>query len=59
MFDILSRVLYNTTRVIARCIMLLDVKRIVNTPEAESPLSFQRTFLMWTSAACVRPFGLS
>ena len=52
MFDILSRVLYNTIRVIARCIMLLDIKRIVNTPGG-------RTFLMWTSAACVRPFGLS
>ena len=57
MFDIPGRVLYNTTRVIARCIMLLDVKRIVNTPGGRIP--FQRTFLMWTSAACVRPFGLS
>ena len=32
MFDKLRRVYYNTTRVIARCAMLLSVKGIINTP---------------------------
>ena len=44
MFDIISRVLYNTTRVIARCIMLLDVKRIVNTPGGRIPFEFSEDF---------------
>ncbi len=32
MFDKRGRIYYNTTRVIARCIMLLSVKGIINTP---------------------------
>ena len=44
MFDIPGRVLYNTTRVIARCIMLLDVKRIVNTPGGRIPFEFSEDF---------------
>jgi uncharacterized protein len=44
MFDILSRVLYNTTRVIARCSMVLDVKRIINTPGGRIPFEFSEDF---------------
>ncbi len=44
MFDIPGCVLYNTTRVIARCIMLLDVKRIVNTPGGRIPFEFSEDF---------------
>ena len=44
MFDIPGRVLYNTTRVIARCSMVLDVKRIINTPGGRIPFDFTEDF---------------
>lgn len=43
-FDNRENVLYNITRVIARCSMVLDVKRIINTPGGRIPFDFTEDF---------------
>ena len=43
-FDNPENVLYNITRVIARCSMVLDVKRIINTPGGRIPFDFTEDF---------------
>ena len=41
MFDIPGRVLYNTTRVIARCTMRLNVNRVLHTPDLRQDFHFE------------------
>lgn len=43
-FDNPENVLYNITRVIVRCSMVLDVKRIINTPGGRIPFDFTEDF---------------
>lgn len=40
MFDILPLILYNTTRVIARCTMRLNVNKLLHTPESRQDFRF-------------------